>query len=222
MRAARRQPRRRRRRTAVPRRCHPPSRRRPRGGRGRARRPSASRAVQSAGTPRASTPMMPRVRGVIRSATRVDVHGAGVASYVDEAGGRAAVEDRVPGGRERVVRDQHLVARPDTESGQRQVQARRAVVHRDGMCPAAELGEACFELGPARTLSGEPTRREHLGDGVELAVIRRGARQRDVGSDGSIDATVSRDRGRRRTPGRAGSRSGRRCASRSPSPRAPC
>ena len=97
---------------------------------------------------------------------------------VDEHGARPAELDHVRGRGERVGGHDHLVARPDADREQGQVERRRPRRDRDRVRRAHRAPERLLELGdpgPHRQLPA----REHLGDRGELGLSHVGSRKPD-------------------------------------------
>lgn len=104
---------------------------------------------------------------------RPGVHGAGVGAHVGEDGDGAGTAHRVGGCGDRVVGDDHFVARLDAEPEQRQVERVTATAHRAraaGSEAVCQLRLQCLSL---RALAGE----EHLGDGGQFPLARTRVRQ---------------------------------------------
>ena len=97
---------------------------------------------------------------------------------VDEHRRRAAVADRVGGGDERVADGDDLVARPDADGQQRQVQRRRAVRDGAGVRRADELGELALERRDLRALR-DPAGEDDAAGRFGLALVEHRLGDRD-------------------------------------------
>ena len=98
---------------------------------------------------------------------------------VDEHGSRADVGDRRRRRDPRGVGDDDLVAGPDPEGVQREVQRRRARRQRQRVAPPAVGGELRFEAAVLGARLGVPGVARGLGDGVDLAFGDPRTRDRD-------------------------------------------
>ena len=97
---------------------------------------------------------------------------------VGEDGARAAELDNVRGRGERVGGHDHLVARPDADRQQRQVERRRPRRNRDRVCRAHRAAERLLELGDPSSHRQLPAR-EHPSDRGELGLADVGTRESD-------------------------------------------
>jgi hypothetical protein len=107
---------------------------------------------------------------------RVDVER--VLADVGEDGRRAGVHDHVRGRRPGDRRRDHLVARPDAERDERQVQRRRARRDREDVLRLEVLAHARLELRRARA-GGQPAGTERLRHGVDLRLRDRRRLERE-------------------------------------------
>ena len=125
---------------------------------------------RSQGMPIWCTHRIARVRGVIAASISAGIDVEGRRLDVDKHRRRAAVADDVGGGDEGVADRDHLVARPDAEGQQRQMQRRRAVRNGAGMRRADELRELPLEGRDLRSLR-DPAAEDDAARRVGLALV---------------------------------------------------
>jgi hypothetical protein len=102
-----------------------------------------------------------------RDVIRIDVQVA--LAHVGEHRRRARVHHDVRRRGPRDRRRDHLVAGPDAQREEREMQRGRPRGDGEDMRGLQVLGEACLELGRARA-GGEPARPERFGDRLDLLV----------------------------------------------------
>ncbi len=128
-------------------------------------------APEGTGPPRLGLVRQDHGGALERPLQRPGVHAAGRLVHVDEARPGAGVLDRLGGRREGVGHRHHVVARPDSQRQQAEVQSRRPRGDADRPADAAELGHRPLERGHLRP-ADERAAADHAGDGrVELVAL---------------------------------------------------
>ena len=134
---------------------------------------------------------MARVRGPMASATAAGSMLNVSASMSTNTGLCAAVADRVGGGDEGVADGDHLVAGPDAQGQEREVQRRGAVADRTGVRRPDQRGELALEARHLRTLR-EPPRPDDAGGGSGLGVAQQRPGDRDHDAAATSGGTAAR------------------------------
>ena len=101
-------------------------------------------------------------------------HAPGLAIDVDDHRRGAAIEHRVDGRGEGEVGHDHLVARPDAERDQRQMQRHGAVRDGDAVPDADEAAEVFLELVDVGALARDPSGDERVEHGAEVVTRHMG------------------------------------------------
>ena len=135
--------------------------------------PSAQSGSRSHGWPARCTGRIAFVRSVTAAATSAGIDVQVVLAHVDEDGRRAGVDDHVRGRRPGDRRRDHLVAGPDAERDEREVQRGRARGDREHVLRLEVLGHPLLEQRGARP-GRQPAGAERLGDGGDLLLADRG------------------------------------------------
>ena len=99
---------------------------------------------------------------------------------IDEHRRRTAAADGVRRRDERMTDGDHLVAGPDAEGQQSEVQCGRAARHRARVRRADGRGELALEGGDLRTL-GDPSRQDHAASRFGVPLVEPGSSNRDGG-----------------------------------------
>ena len=140
----------------------------------------------STGRPKRCTASTAFVRGGDGRGHLADVEVERVGLDVDDHGAPATELDRVRRGRERVGRDDHLVAGTDVEGHHRQVERGSPRRDDDRVCRAAGAGERALELAHLRA------HRQHPGGDVATTASATSAREARLAATSPDDGEPSR------------------------------